>query len=68
MTLTNTDTTPSPRPRRRRPKARPAPDVATAVVVHPRLGTSTARAMSSAGFARVADTGRCKVWVRYPAD
>ena len=66
--MTNTDTMPSPRPRRQRQEAGRAHDEGTAAVVHPRLRPSTARAMSSAGFARVAATGRCEVWVRYPAD
>ncbi|MGH9153845.1 MAG: helix-turn-helix domain-containing protein [Acidimicrobiales bacterium] len=45
----------------------PPPDVGTVALVHPRLSPGAAGALGMAGFARVAHTGACEIWVRHPA-
>ena len=56
-------------PRRRSKRDHRSPPespVGVVAVVHPRLSDDAARALESAGFARLADNGRFELWVRHP--
>ena len=44
----------------------PESSVGAVAVVHPRLSHEAAKALVSAGFARLTDTGGFEVWLRYP--
>ena len=54
------------RPARPDHRSRLTHPVGVVAVVHPRLSDDAARALESAGFARLADTGRFELWVRHP--
>ena len=47
-------------------RSAPEPPVGAVAIVHPRLSHDAARALESAGFTRLADTGRFELWVRHP--
>ena len=58
-----------PGPRRSaRPDHRSPPEspVGVVAVVHPWLSHNAAKAIGSAGFTRLADTGQFELWVRHP--